>query len=206
MTFFGSVVGIQERRDDLESQFAADDSATNAQDIHVVVLHPLACGIGVVADRRPDASDFIGCNTDADAAAANQKAAIGFATVDSLGDFDREIGIIAGGFVIRSAVDQAGDLGSKTLNNELFESETGMVATNGQTNGRDGIRILRHRTKYRRKSEPKRDVKKTPQDSRSASIRNRVFQGERFTVLSDQIVFVVIVLSVGMQRIVGIKK
>ncbi len=173
MAFFGSVFGVQERGDDLECQLAADDPAADAQHVHVVVLYALARGISVVTDRRADAGDFVGRDADADTTAANQQPTIGFAAVDSLGDFDSEIGVVAGGFVIGSAVGQADDLRSKTLDNELFQSETGMVATNSQANGRDGIRILRHRTKYRRKNEPKRDAKKTPQDSRSASIRNR---------------------------------
>src|SRR3990172_8110930 len=64
--------------DDLESQLGPDHPRSQTQHVHVVVLHALPGGEGVVTGRRADARHLVRHDTRADAAAADEQASIRF--------------------------------------------------------------------------------------------------------------------------------
>ena len=128
-----SVAGSQKRLDDLEGQLRADDSATDAQDVHVVVLDTLVRGVGVVTDGRSDTGNLVGRDADAHATAADQDSSIGLAPHELARDGDCEIWVITAVFRVGSAIDQLGDKGPKPLGNRRFQGETGVVAAEGES-------------------------------------------------------------------------
>ena len=67
---------LQERPDDVTSQSGAYDVSSHAEDIGVIMLSGSPGGEEVVAQSRPDAADFIGSDTHADARAANEDAEV----------------------------------------------------------------------------------------------------------------------------------
>jgi len=54
-----SVASVQKRPDDFEGGFGADDSCSNAEDIHVIVLDALASGVSVVAQTGSDTGKLV---------------------------------------------------------------------------------------------------------------------------------------------------
>ncbi|AMV34015.1 hypothetical protein VN12_17935 [Pirellula sp. SH-Sr6A] len=75
----GAVASIQEGTNDFEGDFRPDDASTDAQDVHVVVLDPLAGRVSVMAEASPDAGEFVGRYTYTDSRAANQDPSIDLA-------------------------------------------------------------------------------------------------------------------------------
>src|SRR5579864_5335991 len=73
------------------SELHADHARAQHQDVHVVVLHTLMSGIGVVTDRGADALDFIGGHACADTAATDQHATVGIALKDGTAHRCRKI-------------------------------------------------------------------------------------------------------------------
>ena len=53
------VASAEERPDDFEGAFGADDSCSNAEDIHVIVLDALASGVSVVAQTGSDTGKLV---------------------------------------------------------------------------------------------------------------------------------------------------
>ena len=86
--------GVQKRRDDLGGQRAAHHAGAEAQHVHVVVLHRLVGGIGVVADGGANPRHLVGRNRHAGAAAAHHDAALGASLVQRLGDRAGRIRIV----------------------------------------------------------------------------------------------------------------
>src|SRR6476469_5375783 len=68
--------GVQEEPRQLTSQLDADHPRAEDQDVHVVVLDPLMGGVAVVAQPRADAGELVGRHRGADAAAADEHAAL----------------------------------------------------------------------------------------------------------------------------------
>ena len=67
----------EERAGALDRELDRDDPRTEAQDVHVVVLHALARRVRVVADRGADAAHLGRCDGRPDAAAADEDAPVG---------------------------------------------------------------------------------------------------------------------------------
>jgi hypothetical protein len=135
MTFLWFVPRVEERFDDLESEFRTDDPPANAQHIHVVVLDSLMGRVGVVADRGTDAGDFIGRDTDTYAASTNDDPTIDIARNQLSGDGNRKIGVITARLGIGPAVNERSDQRGKPLGDGLFQWKAGVVATEGDPNG-----------------------------------------------------------------------
>ncbi len=55
----GAVSSSEERPDHLEGRLRSNDSCSDAEDIHVIVLDALACGVGVVAQASPDSGKLV---------------------------------------------------------------------------------------------------------------------------------------------------
>lgn len=54
-----SIASTQERPDDFERRFGADDPCSDAEDIHVIVLDALASGVSVVAKTSSDSGKLV---------------------------------------------------------------------------------------------------------------------------------------------------
>ena len=77
-TFFGCLEsGIQVTSRNLERERGAEDTGSYDEDIHIVVFDSLMRGVRVVTYTRSDSWHFVGSNTDADARAAYEDAAVG---------------------------------------------------------------------------------------------------------------------------------
>ena len=86
----------QKRRDEVERQSRANDTGTQADHVHVVVLNRLVRGVGVMADSGADAGKLAGGNRYAGAAAAHDDPALGLLLGDRRGHRFCGIGVING--------------------------------------------------------------------------------------------------------------
>jgi len=86
--------GREEDLDEVPRQIGPDDPRSKAQDVQVVVFDALACGIGVVADRRPDARELAGGDAHPDRAAADQEAPVGATGEHRFGHRAGAIGVV----------------------------------------------------------------------------------------------------------------
>jgi hypothetical protein len=59
VTGSGGVACTQKRPDDFEGRFRPNDTCSDAEDIHVIVLDALASGVSVVAKTSPDAGKLV---------------------------------------------------------------------------------------------------------------------------------------------------
>jgi hypothetical protein len=85
-----------ERIHQLQRQFITHDARAEAENVHVVVLHSLAGGVGVVTDAGANSADLVRRDRRADAAAADKDSALDIAVQDGLRDSERDVGIIYG--------------------------------------------------------------------------------------------------------------
>ncbi len=69
----------EERLHQVLCELRADDARTEHEHVHIVVLHALMRGIGIVAHRRPDPRQLICRHARPDPAAADEHAALGLA-------------------------------------------------------------------------------------------------------------------------------
>src|SRR5947209_3359156 len=87
-------VGFQPDADHAVDQLFAEKVGGKAKDVGIVVAPAHFGSDAVVARRRAHALYFIGGDTHADAGAADQDAAVGFAGAHAIGDVVGEIGIV----------------------------------------------------------------------------------------------------------------
>lgn len=80
----GTVASPEKGFDDFESHLRADNSSTNAEDVHVIVLHPLPSRVGVVAEAGSNSREFVGGYADSHSGSANEDSAIDL-TLEQLG-------------------------------------------------------------------------------------------------------------------------
>lgn len=105
VAFFAGELRPEEGLDEFDGDGFADDPGADANDIHVIVFDALVGGVAVVADAGPDAGDFVGRHADADAAAADQDAAVRLSGDDGLADLAGEVGVVDGAVGVGPAVD-----------------------------------------------------------------------------------------------------
>ena len=87
-------LGSQEGLDKVPSQHRAHDSATQTDDVHMIILHPLP-GREVVRDQACAGSrNFVGAHGRANAAAANRHSAFYLARRNSPGQRDNKVWIV----------------------------------------------------------------------------------------------------------------
>ncbi len=80
--------------DNFKCQGGADDARAQHDHVHVVVLHALVCGVGIVAHAGANAGNLVGRDADAHARAADENAARGFAALDGQADALGKVGIV----------------------------------------------------------------------------------------------------------------
>ena len=94
VAFFAGEFGVEKGPDDHFGDFGADDPGAEAEDIGVVVLDTLGGGIHIVAEGGTNPGHFIRGHTGADAAAAQEDAAVRLLLQHGVTDRFREIGVI----------------------------------------------------------------------------------------------------------------
>lgn len=72
----GAVASPQESLNYLKGNFGPDNSSSDTEDVHIVVLHPLASRVGVMAETSSDARKFVGSDTHPHSGSADQDTAI----------------------------------------------------------------------------------------------------------------------------------
>src|SRR3954454_6284098 len=88
-----------------------------------------------MAGGRPDAADLVGGDAHADAAAADEDAAIDASFTDGLGHLEREVRIIDAGVPLRAHVaDLVVELRQEG-DDAPFDIETAMIASDGNSHG-----------------------------------------------------------------------
>jgi len=123
-------LGIQEGLNQFPGQGRAHNSATKANKIHVVILHPLMSRKGVMNQRGPNMRDLVGRNASADPASAYSYAALDLATGNGLGQRNHEIRVIIGALQVRGPeVDYSMALGFESGRHLLFQTEASMISS-----------------------------------------------------------------------------
>src|SRR5208282_4332523 len=77
MSWFVTDAGGQEGPHQFQCQFYANDPRSQAEDVHLVVLHSLVRRISVMTKRGADAANLVGRYRGAHAAAADENSALG---------------------------------------------------------------------------------------------------------------------------------
>src|SRR5690348_11026913 len=96
--------GVQERPHQLPGQLDPDDTRSEHQHVHVVVLDTLVRGVRVVAQPGPDAGQLVGRDRRADAAAADEHAALRAALGHGVSHRRGDIGIVHRGGAVSAEV------------------------------------------------------------------------------------------------------
>ena len=123
------IASSQERIDNFECQFRANDSSPDAQDIHVIVLNTLMGRIGIVTNCGSDARNLVGRHTDSHAAATNHNPAI-CSSLDNLsGNRDGKVRIVTTVTTVRATIRQYGCRTIEPLGNSMFEWESCVITT-----------------------------------------------------------------------------
>ena len=135
MPFFVGIPGGKEVIDEFMSEGGSDDARAEDEDVHIVMLDALVGRVRIVGESGADAGDFVGGNGGADAAAADEDAALGFTAEHFGGKGLGEVGVVDGVSGIRSGVDWLITFGAEVFDEVLLESETGVVGSNGDFHG-----------------------------------------------------------------------
>jgi len=72
----GTVSSAEKGLNYLKGNFGANDTRADAEDVHIVMLHPLAGRVGVMAETGSDPRELVGSDTHPHAGAADQDTAI----------------------------------------------------------------------------------------------------------------------------------
>src|ERR1700722_13255953 len=96
----------QKRLDELPGHLWSDGPATQADDVHVIVLHALARREMVANQAGVNSRNLVGADTGADTASADRDTALHLAGGYCSTEGDDEIGIVVGGRqAVRSEID-----------------------------------------------------------------------------------------------------
>jgi hypothetical protein len=107
----------------------ADDTRTNAEEVHVVVLDALVGGVCVVTEAGADTGKLVGGDDGADAAAADKDAALCFAALDGGADDEREIGVVDGVAVVGTDVGDFVAVGAEAPRDDILQAVSAVVSS-----------------------------------------------------------------------------
>ena len=117
----------EERAHELMRELGADDAGAEDDDVHVVVFDALMRGIRVVAHGRAHAGDLAGGDRRADAAAANQHAALGQAVGDREPERERVVRVVDGIRRVRADVEHVVSVTTEALGDVLLQGVARVV-------------------------------------------------------------------------------
>lgn len=136
MALFSGKTGSEKIANQIQRQLRPNDARTQAEDIHVVVLHTLVRRVTIVTQSGSNAGKFIGRYRGAYTAAANQHCALGLSIEDRAPGGLRIIGIVIGlGPIVRTAIDDFVPQTPQFGNHDLVQRNSGMVGSNGYFHG-----------------------------------------------------------------------
>src|SRR5579863_7472607 len=130
---FGLKHGANKGVDKLKRQRRADDSRAQHQHVHVIVLHALVRGVGVMTDAGAHAGNFICRDAHAHARSTDDDAARSHTRFDSLAHLLAEVGVIV--FRLADKSSQVDDLmasGGKVFAQLFFERKPGVIRCNDE--------------------------------------------------------------------------
>src|SRR5438445_3303910 len=122
--------GSDEGARKIPRQGLADDAGSEAEDVHVVVLHALMRAVGVVAEAGPHAADLVGRDRGADAAAADENAPLGLSVGHRVRHRRRGVGVIVVGVEPGGAqIEHRVPVLPEHLGEGILEGQAGMIAS-----------------------------------------------------------------------------
>ena len=135
MTLLAREGGVEKRCDEIGGKRGPDDTRSETENVHVVVLDSLPRGVAVVADGGADAGKFVGGNRHAGAAPAHDDAAVGASIAQRRGDRFSAVGIVDGSGGVGSEVEHIMTLGAQCGGKVAFHLEAGVVCGEGDAHG-----------------------------------------------------------------------
>jgi len=133
MTLLARELGGKKNSNDVTGKRRPYDAGTEAEDVHVVVLHRLPRGITVVADGRAHAGKLVRGNRHAGTAAAYDEAAVYTSIAQRRRDRFGTVGIINGSGGVGSEIEHVMPLGFQRGRKIALHPEAGMVRSDGNT-------------------------------------------------------------------------
>ena len=133
--------GVQERANQLVGELDADDATAEHEHVHVVVLDALVRRVRVMAETSANARNPVRDHRRADAAAAEEDAALGPRLADGRGDGLRVVGIVHRILAVSTHVDHLEMLGGQERLHRLLQLEAGMIRADGHAH-RDHLLAL----------------------------------------------------------------
>lgn len=128
MPLFPRKGGAHVGADDFAGNLDADDAGAEAEHVHIVVLDPLVRRVGIVAQAGAGSADLVGRYTGADAAAADNDAALGLAGGYGSRNGECEVRIVVEGVIsVRAEVADFVSIRREQLADFLFQFESAVV-------------------------------------------------------------------------------
>ena len=128
MSLFPGKNGSDVGADDFAGDLNPNDAGAETEHIHIVVLDSLVRRVRIVAEAGAGSADFVGCHAGADAAAADNDAALGLAGGDSSRNAEREVGVVVKHIVLmRAEVGHFVSVGHEQLADFLLQFEPAVV-------------------------------------------------------------------------------
>lgn len=133
MPLFPRKGGAHVGADDFAGNLDTDDAGAEAEHVHIVVLDSLVRRVGIVAQAGAGSADLIGGDTGADAAAADNDAALGLAGGYGSRNGECEVRIVVEGVIsVRAEVADFVSVGGEELADFLLEFESAVVGADGE--------------------------------------------------------------------------
>ena len=120
---------VQERANQLAGELDTDDTTAEHQHVHVIVLNALVRRIGVVAQSGAHPGNPVGGHRRANAAPAEQDAALGPVLAQGSTDGLRIIGIVHGIGAVGAQVEDLAMLRGQEGFHRLLKCKSGMIRT-----------------------------------------------------------------------------
>ena len=130
MPLLAGEAGVEEGVNQLASQLDANHSAAEHEHVHVVVFDALVRRVGVVAEAGADARHLVRRHRHADAAAAQNDAALRASSTDRLTNRRGEVRIVHRLRAVGAHVEHVAVLGDEEALDRLLQLEARMIAAN----------------------------------------------------------------------------
>ena len=145
MALFSCEARVDESTHDLQRKLASDDTRAETEHVAVIMLARLVSRIGVAAQRRAHATQFIRGDTCADAAAANQDTDLRSPALHTLSHRKRVIRVIVRlVWIMRAEILYLVPGSAQFFNHTLVERESSVICGDGDSHcGRHFLRTAR---------------------------------------------------------------
>lgn len=128
-------LGSQKRLDEVPGREGPNDPSPNAENVHVIVFHALPSREVIVHERGTDASDLVGTDRRANAAAAHRDTALDLSPGDGPRERDDEVRIVVGGIqMIRAEIHDVVSCRAETSDEFFFQTKATMISGDSHIN------------------------------------------------------------------------